>query len=97
MQCMMMVSINLRMGLLVVIAQNIPVSIDTCGSSFDTELGVYTLESGSLELQENNDNSFFCPAGFFQSQLIFVLEAGVEYFIVVVRRMMARGVRSVIA
>ena len=66
--------------------QNIPVSIDTCGSSYDTEIGVYTLESGSLVLQEENDDSTFCSAGVTQSRVIFIFEAGVEYFIVVVRR-----------
>ena len=68
------------------IAQSIQVSIDTCGSSFDTELGVYILASGNLVLQANNDDSSFCPGGFSQSRVVFTFEASVEYFIVVVRR-----------
>ena len=66
--------------------QDIPVSIDTCGSSYDTEIGVYTQSSsGSLVLEANNDDNSFCTGGTLQSRVIFVLEAGVEYFIVVVR------------
>ena len=63
------------------------VSIDTCGSAFDTELGVYTLASGNLQLQANNDDdSSFCPSGTQQSRLIFTFQAGVQYFVVVVRQ-----------
>ena len=65
------------------IEQNIPVSIDTCGSSYDTEIGVYILVDGDLELLANNDDSSFCTGGTLQSRVIFSFEAGVTYFIVV--------------
>ena len=61
-------------------------SIDTCGSDYDTEIGVYTLENGVLVLQITNDDSGFCTEGTLQSRVIFTFETGVEYFIVVVRK-----------
>ena len=68
-----------------VMEQSLPVSIDTCGSSFDTEIGVYILVDGNLVLQTSNDDNSFCPVGTLQSRVIFTFDAGVEYFIVVVR------------
>ena len=59
-------------------------SIDTCGSTYDTEIGVYTLSpSGDLQLQASNDDNGFCPGANTQSRVIFTFEAGVQYFIVV--------------
>ena len=64
--------------------QNVEVSIDTCGSDFDTEIGVYIeLPNGGLLLQANNDDSSFCTGP--QSRVVFTFEAGVQYFVVVVR------------
>ena len=65
------------------VEQNVPVSIDTCGSDYDTEIGVYTLVNGNLQLQANNDDSSFCLGGTTQSRVIFTFEEGVDYFIVV--------------
>ena len=63
--------------------QSIPVSIDTCGSNYDTEVGVFILVNGNLQLQISNDDTSFCFGGGTQSRVIFTFEAGVEYFIVV--------------
>ncbi len=59
--------------------------MDTCGSEFDTELGIFTLSStsGTLIILDNNDDSSFCSGEITQSQITFTFEAGVEYFIVV--------------
>ena len=65
------------------IEQSIAVSIDTCGSDYDTEIGVYTLANCNLVLQVSNDDSTFCPVGTLQSRVLFTFDAGVEYFIVV--------------
>lgn len=41
-------------------AESLDVSVDTCGSSFDTEIGIFTLSpSGDLVLEINNDDSDF--------------------------------------
>lgn len=67
--------------------EQITLSIDTCGSDFNTELGVYTLSAeGDLELEALDSNSGLCPGPSIQSSVVFTFEAGVEYFIVVVRR-----------
>ena len=64
--------------------QDVAVSIDTCGSNYDTEIGVYTQSpNGNLQLQANNDDSSFCFGGTTQSRVIFTFAEGVTYFIVV--------------
>ena len=66
--------------------QDVEVSIDTCGSDFDTEIGVYTLSvEGDLDVLANNDDSPFCIGSDTQSRVVFSFEAGVQYFVVVVR------------
>ena len=63
--------------------QDVPVSIDTCGSDYDTVIGVYTLVNGNLQLQALSDDTSFCPVGTLQSRVIFTFAEGVTYFIVV--------------
>ena len=58
------------------------VFIDTCGSSFDTILGVYEdagITAGAL--LASNDDSSKCGQ---QSMVEFVFQAGTSYFVVVV-------------
>ena len=60
-----------------------PVTIDTFGSNFDTNLAVYTGSSvDGLELIKTNDDSG-APEGPFQSRLSFDASAGTTYRIVV--------------
>ena len=67
--------------------QNVTASVDTCLSSYDTEIGIYTLSpSGGLMLEVSNDDSSFCPGEITRSRIEFTFEAGVQYFVVVVRR-----------
>lgn len=71
--------------------EEVLVSIDTCGSEFDTRIGVYDSTVG-LALLASNDDSSFCPGDPTLSQLTIKLLAGKEYLILVVRgeRLMAR-------
>ena len=47
---------------------------------------MYTLSpTGDLVLEANNDDSTFCPGEFTRSRIEFTFEAGVQYFVVVVR------------
>lgn len=63
------------------------VSIDTCGSLFDTEIALFEeFSSGTLLLRASNDDSSFCPGNSTLSQLTFELEANEDYVIVVVRK-----------
>ncbi len=59
-------------------------AIDSCGSAYDTELGVYTLLGGELVLLTSNDDTPFCPVGALQSRIVFTFQAGVQYYIVLV-------------
>lgn len=66
--------------------QDVSVTITTCDSSFDTELGLFF---SNLTLIANNDDEFFSGpcTGSSQSALENVnLMAGVTYLIVVVRK-----------
>ncbi len=57
--------------------------IDTCGSDFDTVLGVYTGSAvNSLTEVASNDNSAACPSGVL-SQVTFEATAGITYRIAV--------------
>lgn len=58
---------------------NGPVTIDTCGSSFDTVLNVYTGTCDALTEIACNDDSFTCPQTFRASQVTFDVAAGTTY------------------
>ncbi len=61
-----------------------PVAISTCGSDFDTTLGVYTGSSVSaLTTVAENDDSTFCGTGSDQSAVSFSAVAGTTYAIAV--------------
>ena len=72
--------------------EEVLISVDTCGSEFDTLIAVYELISGAAFLQLSNDDSSFCPGDPTLSQLTIKLLAGKDYLILVVRgeRLMAR-------
>ncbi len=58
-----------------------PITIDTCGSSFDTVLAVYTgsTPAGLTQVVYNDDNSAMCGLGHYQSSLSLSATGGVTY------------------
>jgi hypothetical protein len=57
-------------------------TVSTCGSSFDTKLGVYTgCPTGSNQVIACNDDSAACGANSLQSSLTFTAVSGTTYFL----------------
>lgn len=66
------------------------VSLDTCGSNFNTVIAIYRWQDDSLVLEADNDNSDNCGSGT-QSKLEFSFVGGSEYLILLVRIETAYG------
>src|SRR5207245_1690739 len=66
-------------------ARSGPISLDTCGSSFDTLLAVYTGGYGALQEVASNDDAHDCSAGNGDttSRVTFTATAGTSYLVAV--------------
>jgi hypothetical protein len=58
---------------------NEPVTVDTCGSNFDTLISVYSGTCGSLTQVACNDDSFTCPQSIRASEVTFNGAVGTTY------------------
>ncbi|MBL7729635.1 MAG: proprotein convertase P-domain-containing protein [Chitinophagaceae bacterium] len=58
-------------------------TINTCGSGYDTKLGVFSGSCGALTCVTGNDDNAACGAGSLQSQVQFTANVGTTYYVLV--------------